>query len=330
MSPSFAPVLLLWAAAPAASHLALEKVSETVYVVHPGPSETEAVSNAAFVVLPDRVLVFDTLSSRDLMDEMMGMIQGVTALPVGMVALSHWHTDHSGGLDYFVSRPHNVYSAPSTSEDMRQHRDRQLAFLRKQEKEVASRARAATDSSESEPLDLQLLAIRREQLRLGRAPTHRTDHPVGGLTELTPGGRTVRLQHLGAGHTRGDLVVYLPAEKILLAGDVVPVTTLPNLADADTTAWLQRLDEIEAIGAEKIVPGHGPVGGRADLAAMRKYLLMLRTLVKPIAATGTPKDLVEQLRTPPPYDAWSAQDLWFPGALRVFHELRAAAPASGS
>ena len=120
-------------------------------------------------------------------------------------------------------------------------------------------------------------------------------------------------------------MLYVVNDKVLLAGDLLNVKTLPNLSDAHTEEWLERLGEIASMNVTKIVPGHGPVGTKEDVEALRNYLSTLREMVRPVAG-GTTRDLVEKLRLPAEYAAWDAQDLWFPATLRVYHEMRDSVP----
>jgi glyoxylase-like metal-dependent hydrolase (beta-lactamase superfamily II) len=312
--------------AAAAAHLQMERVSPTVYMVRPAEGDQEAVSNAAFVLLPDRVLLFDTLASPALMQEMQVLIRSVTRLPIGMVALSHWHFDHSSGLELLGTGGPRLFAAPGTAERLDRARADRLALLEQREREILRQERAAVDSAQAGPIAADLREVRRELDRLRRLPPVEADVLVDPSTDISLGDRVLLLQHPGPGHTAGDLMLYVATERVLLAGDLVSVRTLPNLSDAYTTAWLRRLDEIERMNPEKIVPGHGPLGSLQDVAALRRYLETLRSLVRPIAEQGTPRDLVEKLRVPGPFDAWAAQELWFPATLRVFNEMKGLVP----
>jgi glyoxylase-like metal-dependent hydrolase (beta-lactamase superfamily II) len=64
--------------------------------------------------------------------------------------------------------------------------------------------------------------------------------------------------HLGAGHTKGDTIVWLPSQKVLFSGDLVEYDAACYCGDAQLQAWPSTLDALEALGAEKLVPGRGP------------------------------------------------------------------------
>jgi glyoxylase-like metal-dependent hydrolase (beta-lactamase superfamily II) len=74
---------------------------------------------------------------------------------------------------------------------------------------------------------------------------------------LWMGDREVRIAHLGRGHTKGDTVVWLPDDKVLFSGDLVEYGATPYTGDAYLSDWPVTLDAVQALGAEKLVPGRG-------------------------------------------------------------------------
>ena len=77
---------------------------------------------------------------------------------------------------------------------------------------------------------------------------------------LEVGGRRVELRFLGRGHTSGDLVVWLPEERVCFAGDLVEAQAAPYMGDAHVADWAgATLDNVKALGAQQLVGGRGPV-----------------------------------------------------------------------
>ena len=82
----------------------------------------------------------------------------------------------------------------------------------------------------------------------------------GDATTIDLGNRSVELRHLGRGHTSGDIVVWLPDEKICFAGDLVEAEAAPYMGDGHITDWRGgTLDAVRALGATQLVGGRGPV-----------------------------------------------------------------------
>jgi glyoxylase-like metal-dependent hydrolase (beta-lactamase superfamily II) len=90
------------------------------------------------------------------------------------------------------------------------------------------------------------------------------------------GGTEVRLLHLGVGHTWGDLVVYIPEHKVMFASDVAFFTVTPFTHQGHATQWLDVVDKVMAMDVDAIIPGHGPIGTKKDLAEMREYFVVLK------------------------------------------------------
>ncbi|MBA2263764.1 MAG: MBL fold metallo-hydrolase [Chloroflexi bacterium] len=98
------------------------------------------------------------------------------------------------------------------------------------------------------------------------------------------GNRTVELRYLGRGHTSGDLVVWLPEERILFAGDLVEAQAAPYMGDAHVADWsTTTLDNVAALQATQLVGGRGPVVRDEEVAtAISDTRAFLRTTLEGI------------------------------------------------
>lgn len=85
-------------------------------------------------------------------------------------------------------------------------------------------------------------------------------------------GRRLELTWVGPAHTIGDVIVHLPAEKILFAGDVCFFYVTPLAFEGNIAGWVRALQAIEDMeDVEKIVPGHGPLGTKEQVREVRTY-----------------------------------------------------------
>lgn len=73
-------------------------------------------------------------------------------------------------------------------------------------------------------------------------------------------------------HTPGDMMVYLPEDKVLIGGDVLVNTTTPVMRDANVRNWIGALAKAREFDATTIVPGHGPLMSKSDVAGLHKLL----------------------------------------------------------
>ncbi len=89
---------------------------------------------------------------------------------------------------------------------------------------------------------------------------------------LYRGGREIQLMYFGRGHTGGDVVTYLPAEKILFTGDLL-LEGIPFMGDGFPSDWIDILEGLKALEFEIVVPGHGrPFSDRKRIDHLQKFL----------------------------------------------------------
>ena len=108
--------------------------------------------------------------------------------------------------------------------------------------------------------------------------THPTDTFTDGM-DLKVGDHRVQLRFLGRGHTTGDLVVWLPDDGVLFAGDLVEAQAAPYMGDGHIDDWsTTTLDNVKALGAQHLVGGRGDVvHGEAVERAIEDTRAFLRT-----------------------------------------------------
>ncbi|MEL6747062.1 MAG: MBL fold metallo-hydrolase, partial [Pseudomonadota bacterium] len=96
------------------------------------------------------------------------------------------------------------------------------------------------------------------------------------------GGTRIEVRYLGPAHSPGDIVVWLPADKLVIAGDMAfHERLLPIFAETDTKGWLEEgWPNFEKLGAVYVIPGHGHPTNMAQVRRFtRDYLAHLRTQI---------------------------------------------------
>ncbi|MDD5328848.1 MAG: MBL fold metallo-hydrolase [Sulfuricella sp.] len=73
-------------------------------------------------------------------------------------------------------------------------------------------------------------------------------------------------------HTPGDMMVYLPDDKILIGGDILVNTIIPNMRDGNVRNWIAALAKVQDFDAVTIVPGHGPLMTKPDVARLQRIM----------------------------------------------------------
>ena len=261
----------LWAAPGAqAQSLKAQQVSPHAWMVQGlsalgSPANRNFISNASFVITGEGVLVVDALGSPALAEELLAEIRKLTDQPVRWVVLTHYHADHIYGLQALKAAGATVIAHAGAREYLN-----------------------------SETARLRLEASRSELAPWIDASTRLVDADrwISGPLDLKAGGLTLQIRPVGPAHTPEDLVVYLPQDKLLIAGDLVFRGRVPYVGQADSRRWVQALEQLLRFDAEVIVPGHGPLSheARADLQLTRDYLVYLRERMGEAARNMEPFD----------------------------------------
>lgn len=243
-------------AQPAPRKVVPQQVSASAWIVQGdaalgSTANRNFISNAGFVVTPAGVVVIDALGSPQLARELLDAIAQITPQPVTHVVVTHYHADHIYGLQEFRRRGARILAHKGALEYL--NSDTARSRLEVSRKELAP---WVDDSTELVPADEWL----------------------SGRRELVLGGTRLVVQPVGPAHTPEDLVVFLPAERVLFAGDMVFRGRVPFVGQADSRQWIAALDALLAMDPAVVVPGHGPlsVSARQDMELTRDYLAHLR------------------------------------------------------
>jgi cyclase len=95
-------------------------------------------------------------------------------------------------------------------------------------------------------------------------------------------------------HTIGDLLIYLPDDKVLVAGDVLVSRVVPTLQDGFMKNWIRTLDEIVALDAAYFVPGHGDLMTLSDVTALRGAMFRFYSGVEKGYRNGQSEDEIRK------------------------------------
>jgi glyoxylase-like metal-dependent hydrolase (beta-lactamase superfamily II) len=115
------------------------------------------------------------------------------------------------------------------------------------------------------------------------------DRPVTGWDTLRLGGREVVVVHPGRAHSAGDLMLWVPSERVLFAGDILLEDGVTMVVDGNSRALLRTLDLIDSLAPRVVVPGHGriPRDPKYLTRITREYITALRDSMQAEVARGT-------------------------------------------
>ncbi|SFM33216.1 MBL fold metallo-hydrolase [Variovorax sp. OV329] len=189
--------------------------------------------NCGFIVGDDQVALIDTRPTPRMARDFLADIRTVTGKPVRTIVLTHYHAVRVMGASAFEDKPTIVASRGTF--DWVQERG-QADF----DSEVGRFPRLFAGVEEVPGLTVPHIAFEREM-------------------SLWLGGREVRLQCLGRGHSGGDTVAWLPDCGVLFSGDVVENRCGVYAGDAYIQDWAGTLDAVTALKPRVLVPGRGAV-----------------------------------------------------------------------
>lgn len=128
------------------------------------------------------------------------------------------------------------------------------------------------------------------------------------------GGKVVELMYLGKNHSDNSIVVRFPDEKVLFAVDFITVKSMPfrDFPDAYIPEWIESLKKLEALDFDILAPGHGELGNKEDVAALRRYLEQLRSEVSRYLREGKTVEEIKQLVKLEQYKDWGNYERYLP------------------
>ena len=243
-----------------------------------GTGNLTVMSNAAVIEGDTDVLVVDSHVSPGGAWALREELKTVTSKPIRYVVNSHFHFDHSHGNQIYGPDVEIIghefarqQMLAGKSQDSRA-REFFVGGIPNTIKNIESRLAAATEDKERETLQRQL-EIQRTFLEGTNAV--RPTAPNVTLTHtmsLFRGSREIRIMHLGRGHTAGDVVVFLPKERIVATGDLL-VENTSYMGDAFFTEWIDTIEVLKELDFDTVLPGHGqPFKGKAKLDHWQAYL----------------------------------------------------------
>jgi glyoxylase-like metal-dependent hydrolase (beta-lactamase superfamily II) len=177
--------------------------------------------------------------------------------PIVAIFNTHWHLDHSSGNGMIrAAFPHAELYASNAVDGALQ------TFLR-QNREQAERRLAAGQLSDAEQAE-----VRRFQATMDRQEMLRPTRPVTASATQRIGGRRLQVNLASFAATEGDVWLYDPATRVVIAGDLV-VTEVPFMDTACAEGWRRALDAIASLPFTTLIPGHGEPMDRARFLVWR-------------------------------------------------------------
>ena len=245
----------------------LEQLADGVYAY-----TAQGDPNVGCIIGPDSILAIEARATPLMAQRWIDVVHSLSAAPFGDLVLTHYHAVRVLGASAFGA--HRIIATTMTAELIEER---------------------GLEDWASEQGRMPRLFQGADTIPGLTRPTHTFEDEL----RLDVGGREVQLRFLGRGHTSGDLVVWLPQERIVFAGDLVEAQAAPYMGDAHIAHWSgSTLDAVLALHADQLVGGRGAVvRGTAVDQAIEDTRAFLQTTLRGtrdvLHQGGTLKDAFE-------------------------------------
>ena len=215
--------------------------------------------NSTVIIGTNGVIVVDAKTTMAGGQELLADIAKITPKPVTTVILTHSDGDHVNGLAAF----------PAGMKIIAQENNK-----KEQEAALAAGGRGAPPADHQ---PTQVITKNKET--------------------LTIEGEKIELYHWAPAHTSGDLIVYLPKDKIVATGDIIatsnPYPRIHDEKNGSTEGWITTAKGIVSLDADTFIPGHGNIQTKADIEKRITDAEARRAQVKEMVAQGKSLDEIK-------------------------------------
>jgi glyoxylase-like metal-dependent hydrolase (beta-lactamase superfamily II) len=231
-------------------------------------------SNAGLVVDGRNTLLVDTLFDLPLTRAMLAAMRAAVpaAATIDTVVNTHSNGDHTYGNQLVAGA--EIIASTACFEEMREQGEPLAPGGIRRNWRAMGEAGAFFQEVMGSRFDWDGIAL--------TLPTRRFD---GALT-VQVGGKAVRLIEVGPAHTRGDVIVHVPADRTVFTGDMLFVGGHPLVWAGPVGNWIKACELMLGWDVETVVPGHGPITDKAGIRALKQYFEDLLEKSRPRFAAG--------------------------------------------
>ncbi|WP_265182912.1 MBL fold metallo-hydrolase [Bacillus gaemokensis] len=229
----------------------------------------------------------------------------MTGQPISWVINSHWHGDHIRGNQVFENC--NIISSDKTYKQMAEMHPSRINKQKEDIKGLQTYIQSLQDQfnqTNDESLRKQTAFLNQLAISLPTLQLVLPQYSFQNEFTLYGSKRTAKLITLGEGHSICDTILYLPKEKVCFMGDLLFVKSHPTFfEESNLQEWKHILETIERLEIDKAVPGHGPIGIKADLRKVIEYIEELTLLARENAN-------IDDVQCPSAYKNWHDPEIF--------------------
>jgi glyoxylase-like metal-dependent hydrolase (beta-lactamase superfamily II) len=293
---------------PKSKHFTLKSLINGVYACIHKPTGA-AYSNAGIIDLGDRTLLVDAFDTMVAGRDLRQTAEALLIRPVDTIILTHGHSDHWIGTSVFDANTTLLASETTRQvclewgaaimEDIQNPSEWEEWLAETQDQ-------LRTENDERVRVGLEK-SIRRTRYALAEMAEFQPRYPDQTFEDnITFQGSTrkAELRSFGHGHSKDDAALLLPQDGIAFIGDIGFFATQPFLGHGDIDLHRKQLRFFQGADFQVLVPGHGRVGDRKDIALQLNYLDVMEDLVSKVVQRGDSLEKALQITLPDPFDKW--------------------------
>ena len=285
----------------------LQKVGNGVYV-YLQPDGSWGLSNAGFIFEGDESLLVDTLFDIELTQEMLDSMRAElkAAASIDKLVITHANGDHFFGSELVGDA--EIIASRACAEQMAESRPEMLAGM----------LEGAQEMGELGEFILDIFGKFTFEGISPRMPTMTFEGSLG----LQVGAKDIHLIEVGPAHTRSDIVVYSPDDKVVFTGDILFIHVTPIMWAGPSSNWIKACELLLDMAADVFVPGHGPITDKKGVEAVKGYLEYVREEARKRYEEGMEADEAAGDIDLGPYATWSDSERIAVNVDTLYREFR--------
>jgi glyoxylase-like metal-dependent hydrolase (beta-lactamase superfamily II) len=239
----------------------LQEIRNGVYA-YLQPDGSWGLSNAGIITHGSHSLMVDTLFDLKLTDEMLDSMKAEikAADSIDKLVITHANGDHCFGSELFEKA--EIITTKICAQQMSENQPQMLAALLK----------GAPDMGELGEFLQNIFSAFTFDGIVPREPTRMFEDRL----DLEIGGKEVNLIEVGPAHTRSDILVCCPEDRVVFAGDILFIGVTPIMWAGPSSNWIKACEVMLDMETDVFVPGHGPITDKSGVETVRGYLEYVR------------------------------------------------------
>jgi cyclase len=288
-------------------HFFIKPLSPGVWAVINNDSNGHAICNAGIIDIGNKTIVFDPLMNIDAAEDLRKAAMSLTGRPATIVINSHFHNDHIRGNQVFVPGA-SIISSEWTKNEMSISEPEEIAWEKQHAAGTLARLREKLKTAKEEQRnELQMWIGYYEGMTVSDPILKTTLPDITFCDSLwIYGTKTdIRLIECRNGHTASDVILELPKQGIIFMGDLLFVERHPWFGDGNVESWHHHLLKLVSDTMYSVyVPGHGPVGGKKEIASILSYFEDTKKIVQNSIRENKPDSVIVTTAIPDAYKNW--------------------------